>query len=164
MGRLAELVGQPFQRGQHANVLGPGLVVGERQLQEVIAEHIPATPVQHRESRPPQGHQRAMDRGLRAVDRARETVQADPLRMLSEFAQHRQNPIRADEPRIAIARRLHVPDGSGRSWLRYRIFTVVRNGNCCDDDPAYTARVPRPSAQAWTAVSQYRNCASSTCM
>ncbi len=81
MAGLAEPLGEGQECGTHADVVGAELVMGEREPQELVAQHVVPVAILGGEAGTTQRDKCPVDGWLGAFDRAGELIQSDPVRV-----------------------------------------------------------------------------------
>jgi hypothetical protein len=95
---LVKVVGQCFEDGKHTHVFWAAVVVGEGQSEELVTQEVGAMALPRSEPRTPQCGKGPMNGRLRAVDRARQRVEADACGVSREFCKHGEDAIRPHQP------------------------------------------------------------------
>jgi hypothetical protein len=88
--------GQHAQSRLDAHVVGSSLVMREGQTQKFIAQQVPATAVERRETGAAKGGQRTMRGRLWTAHRTRKLVKARAVGMAGKLGEHGENAVGAD--------------------------------------------------------------------
>ena len=94
---LLEPLGECLEHGLHADVLGAGLVVAERQSKELVAEDVVAAAVLGGEAGPTQGTPERGARSAWAGERTGQLVKSDAVGVPRELDEDRQDAVGPDE-------------------------------------------------------------------